>query len=261
MITTLQFEHSLLAQVQQQFSQADTFLPFLASHKLIPHLLREHLIDQAIADITCTPEETAEACQHFYQLWGLTTELQQANWRSHYRLTPDQVAQLATRELRLQKFQQLQWGHKLETYFLKHKSKYDQAIYSLIRTQDLALASELYFRIQEGEQSFAELAKTYSEGQEAATGGIVGPVALGTVHPQLTKLLETLPEGELHPPLPMGGWHVIVRVEKKLPACLDNAMRQRLLKERFETWVQEQLQQLSESDQIWMGIKPELQAA
>lgn len=261
MTTTLQLDHSLLTQVQQQFSQADTLLPFLASHKLIPQLLREHLIDQAIADITCTPEETAKACQSFYQVWGLITALQQSNWRSHYHLTPEQVAQLATRELRLQKFQQIQWGHKLESYFLKQKSRYDQAIYSLIRTQDLALASELYFRIQEGEQSFAELAKAYSEGQEAATGGIVGPVALSTVHPQLVKLLETLLEGELHPPVSMGGWHVVVRLEKKLPARLDETMCQRLLKERFEAWVQEQLLQLSESDQLWMGIKPELQAA
>ncbi len=256
MTTTLQSHSSLLTRLHHQLPNAENVLPFLASYRLIPQLLHDSIVDQAIAPIHCTAEETHQACQELYQQWGLSSELQQLNWRSHYNLTLDQVTQLATRELRLKKFQQEMWGHKLESYFLKHKASYDQVIYSLLRTKDSALANELYFRIQEEEQSFSELARTYSEGQEASTGGIIGPVELNNVHPHLARLLDILPEGKVHLPVHLNGWYLIVRVEKKFPAQLDEAMRQRLLQEHFEDWFQEQLKQLSEPDQIWIGIKP-----
>jgi len=48
----------------------------------------------------------------------------------------------------------------------------------VIRTKDPGVAQELYFRIQAGEQSFAEVAREYSQGPEAYTCGLLGPVEL-----------------------------------------------------------------------------------
>jgi hypothetical protein len=45
--------------------------------------------------------------------------------------------------------------------------------------------------------------------------------------------------------MPLGEWLLIVRLEKLMPAQLDESMRQRLLGELFEAWLQEQLSQLS----------------
>ncbi len=50
---------------------------------------------------------------------------------------------------------------------------------------------------------------------------------------------------------------MIVRPEKPIPARLDESMRQRLLQEKFETWVQAQIQQLPDRDKVWFGIIPE----
>jgi hypothetical protein len=72
-------------------------------------------------------------------------------------MSSEHLKALATRGLRIEKFKQATWGRKLEAYFLKRKGQLDKAIYSLMRTKDLRLAQELYFRIQEGEQTFAEV--------------------------------------------------------------------------------------------------------
>jgi parvulin-like peptidyl-prolyl isomerase len=122
----------------------------------------------------------------------------------------------------------------------------------MIRTKDPGIAHELFFRLQEQEQSFAELAREYSQGPEAQSGGIVGPVELGNLHPNLARLLTVSQLGQLWDPKPLGEWHVIVRLEKRIPAQLNEFMRQRLLRELFETWLQEQLGQLPDSDKIWM---------
>lgn len=129
-------------------------------------------------------------------------------------------------------------------------------IYSLIKTQDRGLANELYFRIQEKEQTFAELAYTYSQGAEAQTGGLLGPVEFGNLPFDLANLLFTSRVGEVQPPVPVGEWEVIVRVEQVIPAQLDDSMRQRLLNECFEAWLQEQLHALPRFDRIWVGISP-----
>jgi parvulin-like peptidyl-prolyl isomerase len=232
---------------------AEEIIPLLASYKIIPQLLREIIIDQAIAPISCTPEETAHACQQFYQHWGLSCETQSQAWREQYSLSQEQLERMATRKLRVEKFKQTTWGQKLESHFLKRKRQLDRVIYSLIRTKDKGIANELYFRIKEGEQSFADLAREYSEGPEAVTGGLMGPIELSTLHPILAQLLHNSPVGEVQPPVPLGEWLVIRRVEKFIPAQLDDFMRQRLLQENFEAWFQEQIKQLSHQDQIWMG--------
>ncbi|MBD2000295.1 peptidylprolyl isomerase [Leptolyngbya sp. FACHB-541] len=233
---------------------SENIVPLLACYQIIPQLICESIIEQAIKTIHCTSEETTQACQELYQQWGLISESQRQTWRSHYRLSQEQFEKLATRKLRIEKFKRLSWGHTVGSCFLKRKMQLDQVVYSFMRVSDRGLANELYFRIQEGEQSFAELAREYSEGPEAYTSGLMGPVELGKLHPNLAELLYTSPVNKVQSPVPFGEWQVIVRVEKFIPAELDDAMRQRLLQEKFESWFQEQLRQLPYQERIWMGV-------
>jgi len=242
-------------QIGNRVLAASEIIPLLASYNIIPQLLCESIIDAAIAPITCTPEETARLLEQFYQHWNLTTEEKRQAWRSRYDLTQEQLELLATRKLRIEKFKQATWGHQLKSYFLKRKRQLDKVIYSLIRTEHRGTANELYFRIREGEQSFAELAREYSSGLEAQTGGIIGPVEFGTLAANFYQLLYTSQIGILQAPVPFGEWWIIVRVEKLIPAQLDDFMRQRLLQENFEAWFQQQLSQLSPEEKIWMGVK------
>lgn len=231
-------------------------IPLLASYNIMPQLICESIIDLAVKSVTCTEEETAYALEKFYQHWDLTSKEQRLAWRERYGLTQEQLELTATRKLRIEKFKQVSWGHQLEPYFLQRKRQLDKVIYSLIRTEHRGIANELYFRIKEGEQSFAELAREYSQGPEAQTGGILGPVELGTVAPNFAQLLYTSPVGVIQAPVRFGEGWAIVRVEKLIPAQLDDFTRQRLLQEKFEVWFKQQLGKLSPEEKIWMGVNP-----
>lgn len=232
-----------ILKVGDQTITAEEVIPLLAKYQLLPQLLREIIIDQTIATIDCTEEETQAANEQFYTKHQLMSEEERQAWRERQDLTLEQVEDLAVRGLKLEKFKQATWGHKIESYFLKRKGRLDRVIYSLIRTKEASIAQELYFRIQEGEQSFSELARDYSQGPEAQTGGLVGPVELSTPHPTLAQMLTISQPGQLCPPTRLGEWFIIVRLEKFLPVQLDDLMRQRLLDEMFTTWIKEQLQQ------------------
>lgn len=225
-------------------------IPLLAGYQMLPALLREMIIDEAIKNIECTQEEAANAMQLFCQKNQIGNESQLQAWLNFYGMTQVQFESSATRELRIEKFKQLTWGKKLESNFVSRKNQYDKVIYSLIRTDNLEIAQELFFRLQANEQSFADLAKQYSQGQEAQTGGLIGPVELSVPHPSLAKLLSTSKPGQVCPPLQIANWFVIVKLEKFIPCEFDEPMQKRLLNELFTNWVQEQLQNLRNNSNL-----------
>lgn len=222
---------------------AEEVVTLIERYQMLPELVREVIVDEAIASIDCTSEEAATACHLFYEQHQLTTPERQGAWCRQQGCTPEQLVAQVIRQLKINKFKQATWGNQVPAYFLKRKGQLDQVVYSLLRTTDPGLAKELFFRIQEGEQSFAELARAHSEGPEAETGGLVGPVRLSVPHPALAQILAKSQVGQLWPPTPFGSWLVIVRLEQQLPVQLDEFMRQQLLDELFSTWLQAQCQQ------------------
>ncbi len=218
-------------------------LTLLEGYQMLPLLWRELIIDQAIAPIELTDSEKVNAFKQFDEKYQLTSLAERSSWGERYGITIEQLAALAVREVKIEKFKYATWDSKLESYFLTHKSKLDKVIYSLFRTQEQEVATELYFRIEAGEQTFRELAHEYSAGLEAQTGGLIGPIELSKPHPTIAKMLSISQPGQLWSPIQLGEWFVILRLEKFVSAVLDDTMRQELLNGLFEGWIQEQVQQ------------------
>ncbi len=215
-------------------------VPLLTRYQLLPDVLRELAIDRAIREISCSNEERVVAMRQFCNQQGITSNEHVQQWLDFQGLTLQQMEEIAIRYFKIDKFKQQTWSNKLESYFLKRKGQLDRAIYSLIRTEDLGIAQEIYFRLIDGEQTFAEVANQYSQGSESQTGGLIGPVELGTPHPVIARLIATQPIGKVCHPIKLEQWYAIVRPEKLIFAQLDEPMRQRLIDELFQIWVQEQ---------------------
>lgn len=210
----------------------------------MPQLLRGIVIDQATANFSCTQEEHRVAIEKFCRQHQLTSLEAQEAWAAYQGMTVEQLEHLAIQPVLLEKFKTATWGQKVESYFMTRKASFDQVVCSLIRTKDAAIAQEIYFRIQEGEQSFSQLAQAYSKGPEAHTGGVIGPVPLSQLHPSVAKILSISQPGQLWPPTRLEEWSMIIRLEKFFPAQLDEPMRRRLIDELFDNWLKEQIKQL-----------------
>lgn len=230
-----------ILQVGDQVIQANETLSLLSRYQLMPQFVRNIIIDQAIADIDCTQEERMAALEKFAAQQQITSPAAQATWLQKQGLTLEQMQEVAIRLLKIEKFKTATFKTKVESYFLTRKASLDQVVYSIIRTKEQGLAYEIYFRIEEGEQTFFELAREYSQGPEANTGGLLGPVSLSQPHPAISKMLSVSQPGQLWSPRPLAEWFVIIRLEKILPAQLDASMRRCLIDELFEHWLKEQI--------------------
>lgn len=222
-------------------SQAE-LVPLLQKYQMLPSVLRELVIDRAIAEIECQSSEQLTALKQFYDRHELTSEVRLGEWLNTYYLDRHQLSEIAIRQFKIEKFKQVTFGNEIESYFLKRKRELDKAVYSLIRTTDPGIAQEIYFRSIDGEQSFAELAREYSQGAESQTGGMIGPVELSAPHPTIAAILLNHPVGKVHHPVQLDKWYVIIRPEQIITARFDEAMRQRLLDELFQAWIEESMQ-------------------
>lgn len=232
----------------------ETLIPLLNRYGLMPQLVRELVIDQALETFELAPTDQVVALERFDQANNVQSEEQRQLLAQQQQMSLEELTTRIFREEKLNRYKTETWGPKIESYFLQRKNKLDRVLYSLIRTQEAGLAQELYFRVQDDGQPFADLAREYSEGQEAQTGGLIGPVELSVPHPTLSRMLSVSQPGQIWPPTRIGEWFIVVRLEKFLPAKLDDATRQRLLDELFGTWLKEEIEKnmgtLSQSEVV-----------
>lgn len=234
---------SVVLEVDNQVYTAEDLVPLLREYQMLPKLAQEILIDKAIAEIECTAEENTATYNQFCQQNQLGSEEEVETWLEKQGMTREQLQNLITKRLRLDKFKEVTWKDQVDAHFIKRKSQLDRVVYSLIRVEKPEVAQELYFRIKDDENTFSALAMEYSEGTEAQTGGLIGPVEINAPHPKIAQILATCQPGQLIPPTRVGEWIVIVRLENYLSAKLDEAMRQRMLDELFREWLNKTMKQ------------------
>lgn len=205
--------------------------------ELLPELMRRIAIEDLIEevaylesiDLEYTPEEFDDLLAEIHKLPAFEG------------MNTSQLSAIAERELKLQKFKQGKWGSKVEAYFQTHQSGLDSITFSILQIADRAQANELFFRIESGEQSFAEIAIDYSQGRYAKNGGSVEPLLLRELAQPIAQILSQLQPGELSTISQIDNYYTLFRLDELSPAQLDDRMERFLIDELFTTWVNVEL--------------------
>ena len=216
---------------------SDLVVEQLAEYQLlspqIEEIILDRLLTQAEIDLNLHIDYSSAEFEERY------TINQQS--RSYRGMKSAQLTAISERELKLEKFKQLRWGEQVEAYFQEQQSQLDRVTISTIEVDDRFIASELFFRIQSGEQSFAEIALEYSQDAYWQTGGTIGPVFFRELSPKIGRVVRKLQPGELSPPLSMGGKYRLIRLDRLEPAQLNAQMQKFLLDELFTTWFKSEI--------------------
>ena len=162
-------------------------------------------------------EEQIEYQKKFLAREQITDHSSMATWLDKNGISEPQLSQRLFRALQIDQFKQATFGPRVETRFLEKKSMLDRVMYSLIRVRDRPKAFELHLRLEEEEDTFADLAFMYSEGIEKQINGLFGPMELGMMNPVLAERLRISKEGQLWPPFEEENWWVIIRLERHPP--------------------------------------------
>jgi parvulin-like peptidyl-prolyl isomerase len=202
-------------------------------------LLRRDIEEQVIAVVSLSDAHAQTLLQEHRKTHQLQDDNDLQAWLSQRGWNNEDLLLHVSRQECLNRFAAQQFGAGIEEDFLKRKNELDTVVYSLLRVQDHGMARELWIQLSEGETTFAEAAARYSDGPEATTKGVIGPVPLGQLQPELAERLRSLRQGELREPLAAGPWWILLRLEQLTPAKLDGPMRQRLLQEQLDRWLEQ----------------------
>jgi parvulin-like peptidyl-prolyl isomerase len=147
-------------------------------------------------------------------------------------------------QVRLQKLMETRYQDRLEPYFLERRKELEQVVYGLIRLHNQGAAEELYLRLINDGADFSELARHHSLGEERFSHGLVGPMLISQPHPTIRAVLESLKVGEVHAPFRVDSWVLLVLMEHRQPARLNDATRIQLLQELLQQELDETLDAL-----------------
>ncbi len=214
----------------------------LARAGLLEAAWRHRLMEQAVVGIpTPAPDATQQALGGLCQQIQIQSQEQLQAFLQLQGLSSGEFEAMAQLPLRWQQWCEQQYSATVEHEFLRRKAEFDEVTYSLLRLRDGELAAELHQQLQEQEVTFEDLAAQYSEGPEQRSGGKIGPVPLSTPHPALSKLLEISQVGQLWPPKQLEGWWIIVRLEGRKGAQLNEALQRRLILEQGDDWLRNEV--------------------
>ena len=129
-----------------------------------------------------------------------------------------------------------QWGHRVESLYLKRKSSLDLASCNLLTVETKELANELYHRLKAREATFASLCNIFTPENHGVRGFYYKLQSLESLPLGLGKVLGRLTVGSVSQPLPLGKKYCIVQLDQYLPCKLDSMVRRDLLAEQFMLW-------------------------
>ena len=139
-------------------------------------------------------------------------------WCARLGAQPADFDALVAREWRWAAWCEQRFSTSVASTFLRRKAGLDQVCFWQLDVQDEDLASELYLRLREGEATMQEL-----HAQRC------GPVALEQLPAPLRAVLLGMRVDTISAPRAVGSTWQLLWLQQRLPAALDEPMRQRLL--------------------------------
>ena len=121
-----------------------------------------------------------------------------------------------------------------EIFEIRKAYHYDQYFYSLLRTKNKSQIYEFYYQIESNESSINNLSKEYSSGSEKSKLGIIGPVNLVNINPEISELLKSSKDSVINDPIEINNeWYLIQR-ENFIPAKYSEYYKNQICMELLE---------------------------
>lgn len=213
--------------------------------EFISVILRQHMIEQELKahpELAIAPETIDQVISEFRQQSDLINPDYFQAWLNSEGIDEALLRQRAELDIQLGQLKALVAEPKLQEYFIERKLQLDQVVLSRIAVEQADLAEELRAQLDEG-APFEELAREYSRSDERFFNGMMGLLSRGDLPDTLRAAIDIAVPGDVIGPLPLEEAWMIFRVEKLLPASLDNPqVLETLVDELFDQWVLQQLQ-------------------
>jgi parvulin-like peptidyl-prolyl isomerase len=187
-------------------------------------------------------QEAADSLRMINQLESAETTW---SWLQKHTLSLDDFEELVYDNVISSKLAEHLFTDKVEQFFVENQLDYTQVVMYEVIFDDLDLAMELFYAIQEGEISFAEVAHQYIQDDELRrNGGYKGILNRIHLKPEISAaVFAATPPQLLKPIVTNKGAHV-VNVKEIIKPELNQTLRLTIISHLFSEWLKQQLEQI-----------------
>lgn len=214
------------------------YLPALLETIVSRYIVEQKLQDEP--DLQISPPEVEQAVDQFrqqnqladpqtFQAWLISQGWDETLFRNQIRF-----------DLQLQAFKAQLAEPKLLEAFIEHKTKLDRVVLSRIVVGSRDLAEEIRSQISEG-GSFEQLAQDYSQTEDALTNGLMGVASRAEIQQVVQFDIYQLPPATVSEVFTCREDYWLLRVEKLLPATLDESVTVYLQDQIFQQWLTKEM--------------------
>jgi parvulin-like peptidyl-prolyl isomerase len=193
-----------------------------------------------IAGIAPTLAELQAAADRFRIVNHLESAEATKKWLDDRLLSIDDFEDIVTQNLLATKLAEHLFGDRVEQSFYQNILDYSGATIYEVILEDYDLAIEIFYSLQEGDLSFADVAHQYISSSELRRrGGYIGRVGRKQLRPELSAAIFAAKSPQLLKPIVTAVGVHLIQVEEIIEPQLDEQLRQQILAEMFERWLSE----------------------
>ena len=212
--------------------------------QLVNGIVRRKIIKQQVikAEIEPNAEELQRAADNFRTINHLESAEATNKWLHDHCLSVDDFEDLVTQDLLANRLAHHLFGDRVEQFFHQNFLDYSAATFYEVILEDRDLAIEIFYSLQEGDLSFADVAHQYiSDPELRRRGGYVGTFGRKQLRPEISAaIFAAKPPQLIKPVITAVGVHLLQVVEIIEPK-LDQRLYQQILSDIFDRWLNEQL--------------------
>ncbi len=212
---------------------------------LIEGIISRQIVIEAAkqAEIKIETEELQQAADQFRLINKLQNADETLTWLQQHHLSLDDFEKIVHTNLLSEKLAQYLFADQVEPWFIEHQLDYWGAILYEVILDDVDLAMELLYGIQEQEMTFYEVAHQYIQEPELRRiGGYRGLQYRHHLKPEISaSVFASQPPQLLKPILTSEGVHLIL-VEEIVQPQLDERLSAKILSALFSQWLKQQVE-------------------
>jgi parvulin-like peptidyl-prolyl isomerase len=217
---------------------------------LVQSIRRRKIIAAQIkkAEIEPTAAELQQAADRFRIVNKLETTEATKKWLDDGDFSLDDFEYIVTQDLLAHKLAEHLFGDRVEQFFHQNLLDYSGAILYEVILEDRDLAMEIFYSLQEGDLSFADVAHQYIDVLELRRrGGYIGTVSRKQLHPEISAAVFAAKPPQLITPITTAVGVHLIQVEEIITPKLDQRLYHQILTEMFDRWLTDKVAEISPS--------------
>jgi parvulin-like peptidyl-prolyl isomerase len=210
---------------------------------VIDEIIRQHVIHQESQLQDANDNAIEQAVIDFRLNYQLVDGESFQVWLADAGLTYSVFRQKIAADIRLQQLKKQVTHQNLQEYFIDRQLFLDRVVLSRLVVENRNLAEELKTQILEEGANFEQIVREYSVAEDNILNGMMGAISRGSLPDNFRAMVDSANPGELLGPLEIDDLWYLVRLERFLPATLDEDLQQESENELFEQWLEAQIQE------------------